>query len=293
MDSPDIIKKIQRKTTNLGINRTSIRDSCYDTIEKEMKTSKCFDSNHEGDRDLPIRHFYLNKNGKSLQGACITCQKIRRANRIKRCREKYQNKTKEEIYQIYKNEYGNIKICSKCKESKIPEEFNIAKTIESGLHNLCFKCSILSTTDRTIRNYIYMPDKDGINYSKEKVCVKCGDDKKLSVDHIIPISKGGNDCITNKQTLCIKCNSSKHNRIQNIIKPEYLCERYIYDIDMNDITNASKILENRVNTFKEQNIINASPEDIKILLKQYACKYNLGDNLDRIFNKISRIFNKC
>lgn len=40
-------------------------------------------------------------------------------------------------------------------------------------------------------------------------CKKCGSRRNLTVDHIMPESKGGTLELTNLQTLCKKCNSSK------------------------------------------------------------------------------------
>lgn len=40
-------------------------------------------------------------------------------------------------------------------------------------------------------------------------CINCGTHKDLSVDHIVPVSKGGGNEIKNLQTLCLPCNSSK------------------------------------------------------------------------------------
>jgi hypothetical protein len=57
----------------------------------------------------------------------------------------------------------------------------------------------------TIRNRIYA--RDG------KVCKSCGAKHGLSIDHIIPISKGGNSTDDNLQVLCMGCNFSKSNKI--------------------------------------------------------------------------------
>lgn len=40
-------------------------------------------------------------------------------------------------------------------------------------------------------------------------CLCCGEKKKLTLDHIIPISKGGPHLIENAQPLCSPCNSKK------------------------------------------------------------------------------------
>lgn len=47
----------------------------------------------------------------------------------------------------------------------------------------------------------------------ENKCIKCGEEKKLTKDHVVPLSKGGTDFIENIQPLCRNCNSKKHNKI--------------------------------------------------------------------------------
>lgn len=47
-------------------------------------------------------------------------------------------------------------------------------------------------------------------YENDKYrCKKCGTHKDLSIDHIIPESKGGSHDDKNLQTLCLTCNKSK------------------------------------------------------------------------------------
>jgi len=46
----------------------------------------------------------------------------------------------------------------------------------------------------------------------ERCCIYCGSTENLSLDHIIPLSKGGPDIISNQVFACRSCNSSKGNK---------------------------------------------------------------------------------
>ncbi len=48
-------------------------------------------------------------------------------------------------------------------------------------------------------------------------CLKCGQKENLSIDHIVPLSKGGLKAKFNLQTLCVSCNSQKGNRIASYL----------------------------------------------------------------------------
>ena len=43
-------------------------------------------------------------------------------------------------------------------------------------------------------------------------CIYCGSTEDLQMDHIIPVSKGGRDTITNVAVACATCNHKKFNK---------------------------------------------------------------------------------
>lgn len=45
------------------------------------------------------------------------------------------------------------------------------------------------------------------------ICAHCGTSESLSVDHVIPISRGGTNDLENLQCLCRPCNSRKGARV--------------------------------------------------------------------------------
>jgi 5-methylcytosine-specific restriction endonuclease McrA len=63
---------------------------------------------------------------------------------------------------------------------------------------------------KKIRNSVFKRD----NYQ----CLKCGSKENLTLDHIIPKSKGGKFTRRNLQTLCFKCNLEKKTDIQVFTK---------------------------------------------------------------------------
>lgn len=90
---------------------------------------------------------------------------------------------------------GHFALCLGClKEIYMIHASHIDKIDESLIVNR----KIIS---EEFRNFIF--DRDGGK------CQKCGANKNLCLDHIIPFSVGGRTNESNLQTLCRNCNSQK------------------------------------------------------------------------------------
>jgi len=57
----------------------------------------------------------------------------------------------------------------------------------------------------------------------ENKCLCCGTSERMSLDHIIPITKGGKHIAENVQPLCCSCNSRKGTKIIDYRPKEELC----------------------------------------------------------------------
>jgi len=85
-------------------------------------------------------------------------------------------------------------------------EDTLQRTELAELHRLLAPPKVArKAIPRALRQAIY--DRDG------HLCLHCGTTERLSLDHIIPWSKGGPDTYENLQTLCRSCNSRKHARV--------------------------------------------------------------------------------
>lgn len=77
---------------------------------------------------------------------------------------------------------------------------------------LCYDCRRNYTSRiKQARNGISQNKRARILSSGK--CVVCGATENLTVDHIIPLAKGGNNSESNLQVMCKSCNSRKGARI--------------------------------------------------------------------------------
>jgi 5-methylcytosine-specific restriction endonuclease McrA len=61
-------------------------------------------------------------------------------------------------------------------------------------------------------NGVYKVSKKELIKLYSSPCIACGTTERVTIDHIIPIARGGIHGIGNLQSMCLKCNASKNNR---------------------------------------------------------------------------------
>lgn len=110
--------------------------------------------------------------------------------------------------------HKNHTICSACYIEMIPAIYEMAGYGDGGLIHLIFKSCLQDGHKRkrrkSLANYQKIMEKLKNKYNFS--CVHCGSKNNLTVDHIIPVSKGGSDNESNLQLMCRSCNSKKGNK---------------------------------------------------------------------------------
>jgi 5-methylcytosine-specific restriction endonuclease McrA len=159
---------------------------------------------------LSLDHFAKNKARKDgLQNYCRKCgyqaskkyAQLHRAEAVARTR-KWQMANAEKAKAAYKNYYDNTADYQKDRRAKYLQ--NNLERHASAQHKRRAKLKQNGVFDISIKELKRL-------YSAH--CFYCGSKGPITLDHIIPIARGGRHSIGNLIAACRSCNSSKNDRL--------------------------------------------------------------------------------
>lgn len=145
----------------------------------------------------PDHLFAVNKSVKSgLSSRCKKCESIRGIERYARIRDKARKQAREYRARNYEK---RIEV-ERRSRAKLKEKHRAARNARQSIRN------------RKLNNeeFVILPKELRRIYSSP--CYMCGSIENQSIDHIIPLSRGGRHSVGNILTLCLRCNMSKHAR---------------------------------------------------------------------------------
>ena len=120
-------------------------------------------------------------------------KKREEAKRNRKQRTAYAAKRRSENYEKVIN-------IERASRERNKEKNRPAKNARQRVRNRIIQGKIFVITDKDLRRLYSQP------------CAFCGTMENLSIDHIIPLSRGGSHSIGNMMTLCRSCNASKNAR---------------------------------------------------------------------------------
>jgi len=133
--------------------------------------------------ELPATNEYFSKDCGSKDGLKLLCKKCVRTyylnnkQRMKECQKKYRENNKEMVM-VYQKIIAQKR---RAEKNGLPNSYNRTEWVKTKKHF-------------------------------NNKCAYCGKEAKLTQDHFVPLSKGGEYTINNIVPACKSCNSSKNNR---------------------------------------------------------------------------------
>lgn len=128
--------------------------------------------------------------------------------------QKYAKSEKRKLYLVEYREKNKERLFAYQKEwvrqNKEKVRTNAARWTKNNPEKNALKSSRRRAKIKQRETFL-ITDKE-LNRLYNNPCSHCGATEDITLDHIIPVSRGGRHSIGNLQSLCLSCNSSKNSR---------------------------------------------------------------------------------
>jgi len=171
----------------------------------------------------PKTEFHKNKNTKD--GLTVTCKPCA-ISRSSRWQKENPERVTEVQKMIYRKNPKKTKISSKKRNKTYYQKHTDAQKQRTKeyrqRHPERHREQQARRRSRKKQAGIYLILEKELKALLSRCCVNCGTNENITLDHIVPISRGGRHSVGNLQPLCLSCNSKKNNM--------FLIEWYHYSI---------------------------------------------------------------
>jgi len=160
--------------------------------------------------EKPLSDYYADKSGKdNFRSNCKTCVKAK-------LKVNYQKKRSIKL-QIQRNWYTNnaekskeySRLWRKNNPDKVKQYHTDYSNKNKEKESLRFREKSSRRRLQIKNNGVYKISPKDLKRLVTQPCFHCSKTENQTLDHIIPISRGGTHSVGNLQTLCLQCNLSK------------------------------------------------------------------------------------
>jgi 5-methylcytosine-specific restriction endonuclease McrA len=148
---------------------------------------------------------------RSENSPCRDCLEPSCGNRCRKCNAAFQHRR-------FVHNLQNPPPCVRCGSARVRMRDRYPKT-KNPYWVVCLICRLIIENNRRAKKR--NNGGKGVTPKEWKIlcriyqnrCLRCGESKPLTMDHVIPLARDGKHELSNIQPLCLPCNSWKGNRV--------------------------------------------------------------------------------
>jgi 5-methylcytosine-specific restriction endonuclease McrA len=154
----------------------------------------------------PTSEFGIKRSTKSgLYSQCLPCTRLARAKYRQRCADSIKKQQRSN----YLRNAEKRKAYAEAWHKANPDKFKSYQSISKKRNKESIAANTRRRNAKRKENGIYKISKQELIKLNEGSCFYCGSTQRITVDHVVAISRGGTDSIGNLVSACKSCNSQK------------------------------------------------------------------------------------